>query len=150
MKILAFAALAAFLLLAPRAAAADDDPSISNGATLDQHLARQREAGFDRADWVNPHFPQASASHGAPVAQPGNGLTVGPTDPGGSGDALLTSLVAGYDRAALDRGGWTNPLVSDSGYAAGSPLLGVRPGGGVTLFGPAADVAVDETQVATK
>jgi hypothetical protein len=50
------------------------------------------------------------------------------------GDALLTSLVAPHDRAALDRGGWTKPL-GGSGCAVGSPLLGARPRGGVTLFG---------------
>jgi hypothetical protein len=54
-----------------------------------------------------------------------------------SGDTVLQAVLAGYDRVALDRGGWSNPWVQDGHYAAGEPLLAAKVGEGVTTAGAA-------------
>ncbi len=41
----------------------------------------------------------------------------------------------GYDRATLNRGGWTNPFLAGDHYAVGQPLLAAKVGGGVTSGG---------------
>jgi hypothetical protein len=48
-----------------------------------------------------------------------------------SGDAMVARIVAQYDRAALDRGGWDNPYLSS--VAAGNPVVAASVGSGVTL-----------------
>ncbi|HET7825326.1 MAG TPA: hypothetical protein VFK90_08330 [Anaeromyxobacter sp.] len=122
------AAALASIALAFAGEAFAEDASIRNGATLDAYLAQQRAEGLERVGWVNPFLPQASASHGDAVATAGEGV---------SGDALLGRIVAGLDRAALDRGGWNNPYVRNAEtYEAGHPLLLATPGQGVTTGGP--------------
>jgi hypothetical protein len=120
------AALAASAALAAFGIASAQEAPISNGASLDLYLASQRGVGLDRAGWVNPFLPEASAD--AVVAR---------DEPGISGDASLNRVLARLDRAALDAGGWVNPFVRESSYSAGNPLLAVGPGEGVTTSGPA-------------
>ncbi len=67
--------------------------------------------------WQNPWMPEGTGAYA--VVQP-------------SGDLTIQAIFAGYSRALLDRGGWTNPYVSEDHYAAGEPLLAVRIGEGAT------------------
>lgn len=73
------------------------------------------------AEWHNAWMPQASADV---VAQ------------APSGDRLLGDIVAGYTRAALDRGGWENTLMHNAEYVAPIPLLAVGVGSGATSAAP--------------
>jgi hypothetical protein len=134
-----FAAVLASIALASGGAASAEDAPIRDGATLDHHLAQQRAAGLERVGWVNPFLPQASASFGEAVAIAGESVAAGsPPEEGVSGDALVARIVAGLDRAALDRGGWNNPYVRNAATSeAGHPLLLATPGQGVTTGGPA-------------
>ncbi|MEY4747837.1 MAG: hypothetical protein RIQ60_51 [Pseudomonadota bacterium] len=81
-----------------------------------------------RGEWHNPLMPAGTGQFMA--AQ-------------GSGDAHLAQVLAGYDRVALDRGGWTNPWVLADHYAAGAPLLAVKVGDGVTTRTAAVASTVD-------
>lgn len=49
-----------------------------------------------------------------------------------SGDLQMAEVVASYTRPMLDRGGWDNTLMRDSGYAAANPLLAAQVGSGAT------------------
>jgi hypothetical protein len=75
-----------------------------------------------RSAWVNPLMPQ------------GTGLIAFARI---SADEKLQAIVASYDRANLDRGGWRNAWADDDHYAAGEPLLAVKVGAGVTSGGGA-------------
>jgi hypothetical protein len=75
-----------------------------------------------RGEWQNTLMPQGT----------GRLMADGP-----SADSVLQAVLTGYDRVALDRGGWANPWVSTEGYAAGEPLLAVKVGDGVTTIGAA-------------
>lgn len=110
------AAITVAAALAMPAVAAAEDAPISNGATLDHHLAARRAAGGDRAEWVNPYVARR----------------VEENDASGSGDAVLARAVAPYTRERLDAGGWQNRLMRDEHYACGNPMLRVAPGQGVT------------------
>jgi hypothetical protein len=70
-----------------------------------------------RGEWQNTLMPQGT----------GRLMADGP-----SADSVLQAVLTGYDRVALDRGGWSNPWVSTERYAAGEPLLAVKVGEGVT------------------
>jgi hypothetical protein len=69
------------------------------------------------AQWHNVWMPQAS----------GNAVASAP-----SGDLQMGAVVAGYTRTNLDRGGWVNTLMRNSGYTAVNPLLAVGVGSGAT------------------
>lgn len=110
---LAAVALAAACVGNVSAASADD----ALNASLQQF--KQLQA---RGEWHNSLMPQAT----------GRLMADGP-----SADSVLQAVLAGYDRVALDRGGWSNPWVQDASYAAGEPLLAVKVGDGVTTLGAA-------------
>jgi hypothetical protein len=92
-----------------QAAAADD---ALNGA-VEQYRSLQA-----RSEWHNPLMPSGTGMYAAATAP--------------SGEQTLMTIVAGYGRSLLDRGGWSNPWVAESTYASGEPLLAVRIGDGVT------------------
>lgn len=52
-----------------------------------------------------------------------------------SADQHLQAIVAGYTRAALDRGGWHNAIAPADHYAAREPLPATAVGSGVTTPG---------------
>lgn len=107
------------------AAAADGAEPLSFQDRLLQQL-RELQQRPQRGEWVNRWAPGV-----APAAPE-------------SADARLQAIVAAHTRAALDRGGWSNPWMHGDGYAAGDPLRAAAVGGGVTSPGarPAAVVQV--------
>jgi hypothetical protein len=102
------AAITLAAALSGTAQAASDDAAFD--ASL-QHYRGQAAQGV----WHNPLMPQ------------GTGALVQP-----SGDTVLQTIVAAYDRTALDRGGWSNTWVTADHYAVGEPLLAVKVGEGLT------------------
>lgn len=99
-------------IAAPVAALAGDDPLVE--------AARQMMEGASvRGTWQNPLLPAATGAEPAPR----------------SADAIMAEQVAHYSRKVLDRGGWNNPHAPGSGYDAGSPLMAVQPGNGVSSGG---------------
>lgn len=110
---LAAVTLAAACVGSASAASADD--------ALDASLQQFRHL-TSRGEWHNALMPR------------GTGLLVAD---GPSADTVLQAVLAGYDRVALDRGGWSNPWVQDGHYAAGEPLLAVKVGEGCTSQGAA-------------
>lgn len=52
-----------------------------------------------------------------------------------SADTRLHAIVAGYDRAGLDRGVWRNAVQHAEHHAAPDPLLNTAVGSGVTTHG---------------
>lgn len=116
-------AIAGALSGSTEAAPADD---ALNGAV------QQYRGVHTRGEWRNPLMPGATGTSAA-------------TDL--SGDQRLQAIVAGYRRAMLDRGGWSNPWVVEDHYAGGEPLLAVPVGHGLTTR--LAVVRGSESQLAT-
>ena len=85
---------------------------------LYQKLIAEYGQSNRQSDWVNPWVPGATGVE---------------TRSEISGDGHLNEIVAQYTREMLDRGGWINAMLTNSNYAAGTPLLAVRIGGGVTI-----------------
>jgi hypothetical protein len=110
-------AIASAFAASAQAAAADD--------RLDAVVGQFRPMPL-RSAWINPLMPQ------------GTGLV---TFASVSADEKLQTIVAAYDRASLDRGGWRNAWADGDHYAAGEPLLAVKVGAGVTSGGGVAVVA---------
>jgi hypothetical protein len=104
-------AIASAFAASAQAAAADDQLN----AAVEQFRAMPL-----RSAWVNPLMPQ------------GTGLVAFASV---SADEKLQAIVASYDRARLDRGGWRNAWADGDHYAAGEPLLAVQVGAGVTSGG---------------
>lgn len=52
---------------------------------------------------------------------------------GQSGDVVMATILAGYTRSLLDRGGWLNPYAPTPDYDSGHALLAMAPGDGLTL-----------------
>jgi len=123
-------------------------PASAGDRMLGEIVAHYGRAELDRGGWTNPWVPSAAAGNPITTVAVGDGVTLGPAgqplQEGESGDVLLSRAVAGYTRAALDRGGWENPFVADGRCAAGNPLHTVSVGEGVTLLGgePASVTAV--------
>lgn len=118
-------AAALSLILAAPAFAADADAPTSPVSVHEQMMMQIRDLQnrSHAGQWINPWMPIAT------------GMMV---DSRESADTRLQTIVAGYDRAALDRGGWRNPWVAGHHYAAGEPLLAAAVGAGVTSGGAAA------------
>lgn len=94
------------LSASPEDAAPGDDPLVAQ--------ARQIMDRFpDRGTWSNAMMPTASDGRDEQSA-----------------DTVMSSVLAGYTRALLDRGGWTNAYVNTGSYDAGHPLLAVALGDG--------------------
>jgi hypothetical protein len=118
---LAVAVLSLMMPVAPAAAEDHAKPEIGSFHTqLMQHL-REFQGRSLQPEWVNPWAPGVSVSAPEATAE--------------SADRRLQTLVAGYTRDMLDRGGWSNPWVSGDTYAAGVPLQTVAVGSGVTSHG---------------
>jgi hypothetical protein len=111
-------ALTVCAVLSGTAQAASGDAAFD--ASL-QHYRGQTAQGV----WHNPLMPQGTGA----LAQP-------------SGDMVLQTIVAAYDRTALDRGGWSNIWVTADHYAVGEPLLAVKVGEGLTTRTAAATPAI--------
>jgi hypothetical protein len=104
-------ALVAAAAIAGPAGAADGD--VSFNAMLEQF---QRRTG-EYEQWRNAMMPS------------GTGIATQ------SADDVMTAMLRGYTREALDHGHWLNAFVGDApGYAVGNPLLAVAPGAGTTGF----------------
>lgn len=104
------AAIAIAAALSGSAEAAPADDALND--------AMQQHRGVPtRGEWRNPLMPAATG-------------TLAATDV--SGDRRLQSLVAGYSRVMLDRGGWSNPWTVENHYAGGEPLRAVTVGDGLT------------------
>jgi hypothetical protein len=129
------AALVAVAVTPKGAMGFSDELSISDDASLDRSTAQYRSPFVAEQGWYSPCVPIATEEHASAVPQRARDAADA-AQAGDSGDRTLTRIVAQYDRATLDRGGWENPFAPDSHYAAGNPLLAVRTGEGVTL-GPA-------------
>lgn len=103
-KTLMTAAISIAAALSGGAEAAPADDTLNDAV-------QQYRALPTRGEWRNPLMPAA-------------------TDV--SGDRRLQAIVAGYSRAMLDRGGWSNPWVVEDHYAGGEPLRAVPVGHGLT------------------
>jgi hypothetical protein len=104
-------AIASAFAASAQAAAADDQ--------LDAVVGQYCQLPL-RSAWINPLMPQGTGLVGFGSV---------------SGDEKLQAIVATYDRARLDRGGWRNAWADGDHYAAGEPLLAVQVGAGVTSGG---------------
>ena len=118
---------AAVGLALPLSATAPEDRAGTEPASFHTQLMQQlREFQYrsQQREWVNRWAP------GVRVSVPE------------SADRRPQTIVTGYTRAALDRGGWANPWVSGDAYAAGAPLLAVTVGSGLTSLGEPQRAAV--------
>jgi hypothetical protein len=111
------------LVLAAPVIAADAD------LQMDAQI-RDTQARGPQGPWINQWVPTAT----------------GMLDNRESADHRLQSIVVGYDRATLDRGGWRNALLVGDHYAAAEALLTVQVGSGGTT--PGADAAGRATLIA--
>jgi hypothetical protein len=119
--------------------AASDEVSISDDASLNDAMRRYQPLPSEQIAWRNPYMPQGSVSYLAPAAADEVAASgpAGSTDPTESADENMARIVAQYDRAMLDRGGWVNSFLPP--VAAGNPIVAVASGAGVTLSGTAGD-----------
>jgi len=114
-------AAASSLLLALPAVAADLDPPATPASMHEQMMGQIKSLQNrpQQGQWTNPWMPAAT----------------GTTDRRESADSRLQAIVAGYDRATLDRGTWRNTVLPGDHYAAAEPLLATVVGSGVTTQG---------------
>lgn len=115
------AASIALCAIATTAGAQTSGPISSADAAIDHHL-RTDYKNLAPQTWVNALMPAATGA-------------AADTVPALSAEQLLQRALAGYTRAALDRGGWRNAWVMGDRYAAGEPLLAAAVGSGVTSVG---------------
>ena len=110
---LAFAA-SALATMAQADTASDHQASADtrlNALAADYHHLQSR------GEWQNRWLPRATGSVVAGAM---------------SADEHMRKIISGYDRKTLDRGGWMNPYMTNSGYSAGSQLLAAEVGSGIT------------------
>lgn len=87
----------------------------SAGDPLAMQARQIMERYAERCTWSSPM-----------LAATGNGVGAQ------SADRVMATVLAGYTRALLDRGGWLNPYVATRNYDAGHPLLAMAVGDGAT------------------
>jgi type II secretory pathway pseudopilin PulG len=129
----------------PGASASDSSaaaqPTESGDEAVARIVAQYSRAELDRGGWENRFMPSAAAGNPIVATQVQDGVTSPAGEQVGvSGDELLMRSVSAYTRAALDRGGWENPFVPDTHYAAGNALLAVGVREGVTTVASVRDL----------
>jgi hypothetical protein len=129
-----FAAAALSLVLAVPTFAADADAPASPANVHEQMMAQIRELQnrSQQGQWINHWMPAATRM----------------MDHRESADDRLQAIVAGYDRATLDRGAWCNAVLAGNHYAAAEPLLSTALGSGVTT--PGADATLRTALIAKR